>query len=103
MLGLDAIAFARHVAVAVLEDIEDRAVGTIFKSRGIGEVGGLQILANLSFAVPGSAMSLSAVVTENLLAVSDGLGSGLYRIGLARGRDGDRVVARPESGLGFLR
>src|SRR5208337_4683429 len=101
--GLGATAFGRHVVVAVLDDVEEFAVGAVFEKRRIGEVGDLQILGNIGFAVSGCAMTRSAVVAVDLPAFSDGLGGGLHRIGLSGGRDGNRAVGRLGSGLGILR
>src|SRR5208337_1572131 len=44
-----------------------------------------------------------AVVAVDLLAFSEGLGSGLHRVGLAGSLDRNRAVGRLGSGLGFLR
>lgn len=89
--------------MAVLDDIEEFAVAAVFEKRRIGEVGDLQILGNIGFAVPGDTMARGAVVAVDLLAFSEGLGSGLHRVGLSGGRDGNRAVGRLGSGLGFLR
>jgi hypothetical protein len=71
LFGLDAIAFWRHVAMASLEDIEKLAIGAIFGTRGIDEVGDFQIFGNVGFAVAGDAMALGTVVAVDLLALSD--------------------------------
>src|SRR5208337_4225762 len=94
--GPGATAFRRHVVVAVLDDIEEFAVGAVFEKRRIGEVGGLdlQIFGNIAFAVAGRAMTRSAVVAVDLLAFSEGLGSGLHRVGLAGSLDRNRAVGR---------
>jgi hypothetical protein len=68
----------------------------------IGEVGDFQIFGYVGFAVSGCDVAGGAIVAVDLLAFGDGLGSGVDGAGLARVLDGNRVIGRLGSGLGFL-
>jgi hypothetical protein len=63
LLGFAALTFGWHVLVAVLDDIEDFAIGTVFKGRGIGEIGEIEfhILGGLAFAVAIFAVTPGAI------------------------------------------
>jgi hypothetical protein len=89
--------------VAGLDDVEDFAIGAVFQTCGVSQVGDFQIPGDAGLAVSVDAVALSAVVAVDLLALRDGFGSGLHRVWFAGGFDRDRIVTRLGGRLGFLR
>src|ERR1039458_3857550 len=100
--GLEAGAFGGHILMAVFDDVEDLAVGTVFESGGIGEVGDLQLHVGgeVAFAVAGLAVAHGAVDAPPLFGAGERFGRGLDGIGLLGGFGGD---GRGRRGRYFLR
>ena len=102
IVGLGAVAFAGHLALAVLDDVEDLAVGEVFEGGGVGVVleGELHVGDDIAFAVAVGSVTHGAVVSVDLFGVGLGFGRGFYGVdegfGIRRAclvRLGRRVVA----------
>src|SRR5581483_7823868 len=84
LFRLDARPFGGHLVMAILDDVEDFAVGTVFQSCRIGKVRGLQLhfFCGLALAVAVLAVTHLAIERPPLLGAGQGFRCGLHRIGL---------------------